>query len=1234
MNELYEQIPENLLRAFLTKKMCLFVGAGLSQNLGMPNWNELAKKIIDLTYDYGLIDFEDKETLLKTTLNQKDGQIIAISYCHNLIMNFEEKEYADTKKIRTFYKEIGSIKAAYNQMLIDTFYRHHPFVKEDETYKNNNQFGIKLYKLILQLAKKSLIITTNYDNIIPLNDKNREIIDSCNYTKIKKNSIVYLHGLIDKKHPENQSKITLTRQHYDEKYLIKSEEHLKCLEEIFKNYYVFFLGYSLNDFEILQILSKIRNQMNPNELKDCYFLTTYRDSQKNELKVKTKYFEDNYRIKTLFYNVSINGYDALFDKLEQIYKSIPKDIDLFDIMDELISSKNIKENIHAKTLFEDLLDRAKYKNYFFSKINDNLAFFDVLKDKDFFYYKDTNKDEFYKPMYMMEKLIPYILKLSAEEQDKYFNSYIQITKQNLKYPISQKDRRAWLSIWSLVTKLPLKYLDKELIELLSSNILDFYFRDIIKKVIKEDNIDSQMINLLIKTGLKYEIKMKKHWHSGKKTRTIQPLYKDALSDIPTQDIAKLIKNDHQFVIDVLVSIMSHSCDFSLMNRKKTIWDSEYNEDLYEDKFEMFVLNLVRDCLIEDNNCISTVKDFLYSKYLILNRIAIFIIQKKWKNSLFRELFYSYLNKLLFKKKKNFRSQLHFIKYELNALLEENAEDIIKSNRFNLSKILNKLYSAEEEKYKEYTIYEFLHPFRNIKPYSIRYNELKKKLNYEPQIKPFVSRSGWVAQKAPIEKEEFKSYSLKEQIEYLQKPLEEEKEYFQEENGKEGHFIAISKEGLAKLFEEVILETPGKYINNLNLFIGLPIIYMQSIMEALTKTVDKEQTFKLDWKKILSFIKKININLDIEQSDWLLKLECSFINIMTKKIKDEVTYDKAIEVLKPILDIPVDKITIKKAMDYGFYNLISGKASEALFFLMNNRPSLNKKLIELFVEQFNKKNNLAFYEAFGSYIDNLYYTFKKNNKLKIFIDLVENIKNKTVDEQIMFLNGYLFGSIYFIDDIFNVFEKSTLFESIFINEHLDYEKKRKFVDLAIYASFFEGRPYLLDKILATNDSVILRMLLSVFGRRENLKPYKTKIIEIWKNLQVFKKLPKDLTDDDKALLGKTFDLLKYLDDSDVKDEDLLNKLLISFDYQPEHNQYFMFKKIDEKINNAPALLNLVLEGYINSQNSIDSYEEKEAVNLLKKVYDWNKEEAIKLADICIDKKNALNDILEWRRTLKI
>lgn len=1215
MSEVFEKIPENLIRAFLTNRMCLFIGAGVSQNLGMPNWAGLAKKIINLCRKHQLINFLKEETLIK----MGSDPIITISYCHNLILKSNK----------------SLIKKDYNELLIDIFYQKKPFQSYTKKETERLKQGIALYELILELAKNALIVTTNYDNIIPINDIKRTSYDSCNFKKIpQEKGIIYLHGKINKQDSENYNKLILTREQYDNLYLNNPKEHLKCLNKIFQNKYILFLGYSLGDFEILQSLSMVNNNNDKETeaLKSYFLLVDYRDYEKESFDIKRDYYRDTYNIETFVYNVSINGYIELFNKLNELKEKIPNEIDCFSYIDKYLEYKNLK-TIHDKVLFQDLMEKEKFKEYFLQNMND-IDYFDYFNSKGFFSYKFNAKEAFYKPMWMLEKLIPKIIVLTPQEQDYYFEKYIQIIKNNLALPFPSEDMNSLHSIWRLIIRIPIKYYDVNLIKLLRNYPYEWYLGQMLKNLIKEDNSDLKVASELVELWLQFDIKTEKNWYFKKNEKKIVPKNKNMFNDITPLDISKLIKNNYTFVVKDFELILTQGMDRNLLNRKKTIKDSKYNQSYYEDEFEIYLLNILRNCLTVDDNCLNIVEEFLFSKYITLNRLAIYIIHQKWMNVEFQELFYKYFNSLLHKQNEYFRLRLHFIRFELDDLLTVNAQEIILSNKFKLDKFLDKIYRAEKDDYKDQTICEFLKPFKNIEPYKSKYLDLTKKLNYEPNIEPLVSKSGWVEQKSPISYDEFKALTLEQQRGFLNKPIAEKREYYINENDEDGHFISISEEGLANQFKELIIQDYQKYIDNIDTFIDIPIIYKESIIEALIEVAGQKQNAFTAWEKVLQYIQKINKTFELINGDWLLKRECKFINIMTSRTKDNLLFNQAFDIIATILKYPLfEKVTIERALELNFINIIGGVAAETLFLIVQNKPTLEDSLIELIIEQLNKKDLFEFQEALGAYFNNLYYAFKKQNKQKLFFEILESIKNKTDEEQTMFSSGYLFYNRQYIKNIFSRFEKSNLFENVLDNKLLDDDKKQQFVDLAIYASFFENKDYLLNRILESDNSFYLKNVITVLCRRKDLSPYKQRILAIWDNLKVFNKNKNDLTEEDNKLIGKTFNLLKYLDDSDITNKNILNKLFISFNYQSEHNQYFMFEKIGEKIHNSPALLNLVLGGYINSQNSIDSYPEKEVIKLIEEVYAWNKEEAIKIADICINEKNALNDILKWRRSIK-
>lgn len=53
---------QELVDARYTKKICLFLGAGVARNLGMPDWIDLSKNIVDFCATHKLFKHSEKES--------------------------------------------------------------------------------------------------------------------------------------------------------------------------------------------------------------------------------------------------------------------------------------------------------------------------------------------------------------------------------------------------------------------------------------------------------------------------------------------------------------------------------------------------------------------------------------------------------------------------------------------------------------------------------------------------------------------------------------------------------------------------------------------------------------------------------------------------------------------------------------------------------------------------------------------------------------------------------------------------------------------------------------------------------------------------------------------------------------------------------------------------------------------------------------------------------------------
>ena len=139
--------------------------------------------------------------------------------------------------------------------------------------QNLDLFGLleRLYTIreLTDFQRKTLslpwlrIYTTNYDNSVSVykaeKNENIDIFDLTDEPpkKIKKGSVIHLHGSIAKCNPENlDESLVLTRRSYVEQRVKKSPWWDWFDRDIKISQYVFFLGYDINDFEPASYLIK------------------------------------------------------------------------------------------------------------------------------------------------------------------------------------------------------------------------------------------------------------------------------------------------------------------------------------------------------------------------------------------------------------------------------------------------------------------------------------------------------------------------------------------------------------------------------------------------------------------------------------------------------------------------------------------------------------------------------------------------------------------------------------------------------------------------------------------------------------------------------------------------------------------------------------------------------------------------------------------------------------------
>jgi hypothetical protein len=231
-------LPEALREASQRGKLIPFIGAGASKLAGCPNWSDFADASLRFFVDKGKFTYNQLEQLRSLSPRVRLSLALALQEEHQLKIKFEEILHPDGELI--------------------------------------NPVGRRLYACLSQLGR--IFVTTNYDGWLdrrtfpepasllarptgatPAVPEARNIV--YNVSEItpdllsKDNTVIHLHGSI--RAPEG---MILSTQHYVKHYANDrrtgqaSAENpvLRFLEFLFNERTVLFVGYGLEELEILE----------------------------------------------------------------------------------------------------------------------------------------------------------------------------------------------------------------------------------------------------------------------------------------------------------------------------------------------------------------------------------------------------------------------------------------------------------------------------------------------------------------------------------------------------------------------------------------------------------------------------------------------------------------------------------------------------------------------------------------------------------------------------------------------------------------------------------------------------------------------------------------------------------------------------------------------------------------------------------------------------------------------
>lgn len=299
------KLPPQIKQAAELGELVIFIGAGMSYELGCSDWNGLANDLIKrcentLGLDEPLLNnFE--ATQLRNMLEQSGNSKKVITICNGILSQSGNDEL--------FLEEMK--KSLNDEKVIST----NPKLK---TYRD-------LFNL------NGIFVTTNADRHIDQIFNPQNIITNkfTGSTALVNKNLYKIHGSIDE-----PAHLIFTVEQYFTKY--KDKEFIKFLESLF-NKTVLFVGYGLGEFELLEHMYK-NITLSENHY---FYLGGYYTHEKRLCDFEQMYF-DQMKVKLIPYSKDKKGFKQLPIVIEEWVKQIQTTTNVlqnnFDEIDEVLRS--------------------------------------------------------------------------------------------------------------------------------------------------------------------------------------------------------------------------------------------------------------------------------------------------------------------------------------------------------------------------------------------------------------------------------------------------------------------------------------------------------------------------------------------------------------------------------------------------------------------------------------------------------------------------------------------------------------------------------------------------------------------------------------------------------------------------------------------------------------------------------------------------------------------------------
>jgi len=1082
-----------------------------------------------------------------------------------------------------------------------------------------------IYKELFKL--RALFITTNFDEYFDeqLIPERIAYLPEEFTKKPDRNKLYKIHGTISKK-----DSLVCTVPQYLKQY--NNEDHIRFLKSIFAEYTILFIGYGMEEFELLDFIY-MKNVGTEN--KQCKDYILQRVRYDDEIDLHQAYY-NQFGINVIPYSVDDDTNDYQLYHVVQNWaaevnqksgytsKSFRRIKNIIDEFDEISTDELLQyvktDQSHKNHLYKILAEtnnplpwlKFLYKRRCFSPdknpnpIESESGYYRVLYWRILGYLENVAKvnsnTTCENSTNLLIQIIDEFVTFQNKIEDRIDNNYTDwiITKVIFSLPIYKiKDDYFDFVRPALKTKWDTDSIAHEFVETIFPKLIEQHATSHILKLL---DIIFEYYQPKERTFEDYVGRIEPFWLHEILTKNkigLAQLCSYEAAKIALQKVNEICEKDSSQFNNIWISAIEREDDF-------------YSKDRYDREIIGFIRDMLERCKIDKIK--EMVPKLICCDHPIFNRIAIHIINHHYSelNEIFWNLDYNPLGKDPLKHECQMLLDSHnscFNDEQISQFIEWIEDDIYyipdnpditqeeKDSYLACSK-LRWLFSFAKTENRDiaelYQKYHYICPYDDIEPYG------------ESSITAF---SGEVSS---ITVEEFSEMTTDQIVKYLVE--------FKEENG----IKKPSSRGLAQTFEEFIQNNAEAAIIDISLFKSIPFIYQNALLAGLNTHFKNSEINGFD--KIQSFIStliKSDIFWDYEMNnhdrmyrDQIVSSICEFI---VKGIKTNTVFSDSNQNLA-IVDILIFlgenlKPYVREPNEYLDFAFISPQQTvyRAMFEYIIKNQEWNKEIKQFIEEIINctDEESRDFFYTFGRFFSNLYYFDKEwvNEHIDKIFDV--GTSNWTVA-----FAGYLLR-LNPTQEIFRLMKQHGDYSKairVFNNESITQRNLLNHICLGYIngEDAIEGSNSLIIQYISKNNTnQIINLIHSIWyiGKEKPLdESQKERIRQLWKYI-LNRFSDAGVSEDNKQIVAAMCDWIVIFD---TIDDELFNWLKQSIHNNHRGHSLFITEYLLTFIEINPKEVGKLVALYIENE-TLYLYKQENITEIVKKLYDLD---YLKLADkIC-------------------